>query len=214
MGKASNKKKTAKLLRNNDRVRYPEDEAANPWLTALLDAYHIQTTGIAVELELEKRKRAKKLACGRGCGTCCQRPIIPVTEPELRGIGWYVTTRLPEESREAVKTQVLNRRKSLMCPFCLQGVCSIYPVRPIACRILHVFGEPCRPGDDIYLTRPGDMWSHSRDLGRRISFALMPLYGVTGAQNMNEAFDAGFLAERTVSLLEQPLDELCGFKEA
>ncbi|MDO8578553.1 MAG: YkgJ family cysteine cluster protein [Dehalococcoidales bacterium] len=211
MGKASNRKKTAKILRSTDRVRYLEDEEANPWLTALLNAYHIQETGIAVELEEEKKKRRNKLACGRGCGTCCQRPIIPVTEPEIRGIIWYVSTKLPGELREEVKTQVLNRHKSLMCPFCVEGVCSMYPVRPIACRILHVFGEPCRPNEDTYLTRPRDMWSHSRDLGRRTAFALLPLYGITGKNNMEQAFNARFLNDNTRSMLEQPWDKLCGF---
>ncbi len=212
MGKASNKKKTARLLRNTGRVRYPEDEEVYPWLSALLNAYHVQVTGIAIELEEEKKKRRNKLACGRGCGTCCQRPIVPVTEPEIRGIGWYVSTKLPGELREAVKTQVLNRHKSLACPFCVEEVCSIYPVRPIACRILHVFGEPCRPNEDIYLTRPRDMWIHSRDLGRRTAFALLPLYGITGKNNMEEAFNAGFLNDNTKSMLEQPLEILCGFR--
>ena len=60
MGKQSNKKKTAKLLRNTDRERYPEDEAANPWLTPLLNAYHVQNTGIAIELEEEKKTKTEQ----------------------------------------------------------------------------------------------------------------------------------------------------------
>src|SRR5450759_2694872 len=104
MGKQSNKKKTSKLLRNTDRPRYPEDEAANPWLAALLNAYHLQNTGIAIELEEEKKKRRNKLACGRGCSACCQRPTVPVIEPEIRGIVWYVSTKLPKELQEPVKT--------------------------------------------------------------------------------------------------------------
>jgi len=211
MGKQSNKKKTAKLLRRVDRAHYPEDEANYPWLTALLNAYHIQETGIAVELEEEKKQRAKKVACGKGCDVCCLRPTIPLTEPEINGVAWYVATKLPPGLRDIVKTQVLNRHKSLKCPFLIESVCSIYPVRPIACRILHVFGEPCSPQGDIYLTRPRDMWVHSRDLGRRISFALMPLYGITGRLNMERAFDEGFLSTNSTSMMEQPWDALCSF---
>lgn len=211
MGKQSNRKKTAKLLRNTDRLRYPEDESANPWLSALLDAYQIQDTGITVELEEEKKRRREKLGCRRGCGTCCQRPTVPVTEPEIKGIAWYITQKMPEKLRETVKQQILNRGKSLKCPFNIEGVCEIYPVRPIACRLLYIFGDPCIPNHDIYLTRPRDLWTHSRDLGRRIAFALLPLYGITGKQNMEEAFNAGFLNDNTVSMLEQPWENMCGF---
>jgi len=194
-----------------DRVRYPEDEAANPWLSFLLDAYHIQDTGIAVELEQEKKRRQEKLGCRRGCGTCCQRPTVPATEPEINGIEWYINNKMPEDLRETVKKEILTRGKSLKCPFNVDGVCCIYPVRPIACRLLYVFGEPCIPNHDIYKYRAKDIWTHSRDLGRRITFALLPLYGITAAAEMNEAFDAGFLAEHTISMLEQPWAEICGF---
>lgn len=212
MGKQSNKKKTAKLLRNTDRVRYPGDEAAHPWLSALLDAYHIQDTGIAVELEAEKKRRQKKLGCRRGCGTCCQRPTIPVTEPEIKGIAWYISQKMPDDLRAVVKTQVLNRHKSPMCPFCVEGVCSVYPVRSIACRLLYIFGDPCIPNHDIYTARPGDLWTHSRDLGRRITFALLPLYRITDTKDKEQAFNSGFLAQNTVSMLEQPWETLCGFE--
>ena len=124
-----------------------------------------------------------------------------------------MSTKLPNELQEKVKTQVLNRRRSLACPFYIEGVCSIYPVRPIACRTLHVFGEPCRPNQDIYLTRPRDMWIHSRDLGRRTTFALLPLYGITGKDKMEEAFNAGFLYDNTRSMLEEPWEILCGFRQ-
>lgn len=211
MGKQSNKKKNAKLVSNTDRVRYQEDEAAHPWLSALLNAYHIQDAGIAVELEAEKKRKQKKLGCRRGCGTCCQRPTVPATEPEIRGIAWYISQKMPDELRNAVKTQVLNRLKSLMCPFCVKGVCSVYPVRPIACRLLYIFGDPCTPNHDIRATRPGDLWIHSRDLGRRITFALLPIYGITDTRNKEDAFNSGFLAQNTVSMLEQPWEILCGF---
>jgi Fe-S-cluster containining protein len=212
MGKASNKKKAAKILRNLDRLHYPEDEANYPWLSALLNAYHIQETGIAVELEQEMKQRAKKLACGKGCDVCCLRPTVPLTEPEIRGVAWYATTQLTPDLREKVKNQVLNRHKSLTCPFLVEGACSVYPVRPIACRILHVFGEPCSPSGDIYLNRARDMWAHSRDLGRRVSYALMPLYGITGRLNMERAFDEGFLTNNSTSMMDQPWESLCGFE--
>ncbi len=208
MGKQS--KKTAKLIRSTDRIRYPEDEAAHPGLSVLLDAYHIQDTGISVELQEEQKGRRDTLACRRGCGTCCLRPTIPITEPEIKGIAWFVSKRLPENVKEAVKTQILNRRNSLRCPFLVDSVCSIYPVRPIACRILLVFGEPCRPNEDIYITRKKDVWVHSRDIGRKIALTLLPLFGITGKRNKIEAFEAGYLNAQTTSMLDLPWEKLCG----
>ena len=207
MGKQA-KKKTAKLIRNTDRIRYPEDEAANPWLSVLLDAYHIQDTGIDVELGAEIKKRKGKLGCHRGCGTCCERPTVPVTEPEVKGIGWFVANKLPPEFCDTVRAQILNRGKSLKCIFSVDGVCSIYPVRPIACRLLYIFGEPCIPNEDIYATRPKDLWVHSRDLGRKIACTLLPLYGITGKKNKEEAFDAGFLNTNTKSMLDLPWEDM------
>ncbi len=211
MGKQA-KKKTAKLIRNTDRIRYPEDEAAYPWLSVLLDAYHIQETGISVELAEEQKKRKDKLACRRGCGTCCLRPTIPITEPEVKGIEWFVAKQLPADIRETVQSQLQIHRKTMQCPFLVNSVCSIYPVRPIACRILLVFGDPCIPNDDIYLTRPKDIWVHSRDIGRRIACTLLPLYGITGKKNKEEAFDAGYLNDNTKSMLELPWENMCGLE--
>lgn len=212
MGKQSNKKRTARLLRNTDRVCYPEDEANNPWLSPLLDAFHIQDTGISIELEEEKKRRQKKLGCRRGCGTCCQRPTVPVTEVEIRGIAWYITEKLPEALRETIVKEILYRGDSLKCPFNIEGSCGIYPVRPIACRLLYVFGEPCVPGRDINSSRPNDVWAHSRELGRKVSFALLPAYGITHPLAREEAVNSGFLAENTVLMLAQPWDKLLGLQ--
>ncbi|MDO8716999.1 MAG: hypothetical protein Q7J73_09390 [Dehalococcoidales bacterium] len=121
MGKQS-KKKTAKLIRNTDRIRYPEDEAAYPWLSVLLDAYHIQETGISVELAEGQKKRKDNLACRRGCGTCCMRPTIPITEPEVKGIEWFVAKQLPADVRETVQAQLLIHRKTTQCPFLVNSV--------------------------------------------------------------------------------------------
>mgnify|MGYP001618753075 FL=1 len=213
MGKQA-KKKTAKLIRNTDRIRYPEDEAANPWLSVVLDVYHIQDTGIAVELQEEQKKRKDKLGCHRGCGTCCLRPTVPVTDPEVKGIVWFVAKKLPADVRETVQAQLLIHRKTTQCPFLVNSVCSIYPVRPIACRILLVFGEPCVPNEDIYLTRPKDIWVHSRDIGRKIALTLLPLYGITGKKKKIEAFESGYLNDNTKSMLKLPWEKLCGLESA
>jgi Fe-S-cluster containining protein len=88
------------------------------------------------------------LACHKGCATCCTLRVT-ATAPEILLIARYVrwasaalkradvdleqriadadrlTRGLSEEQRVA-----LRRR----CPFIANGVCVIYPVRPLACR--------------------------------------------------------------------------------
>jgi Fe-S-cluster containining protein len=88
------------------------------------------------------------LACHKGCSTCCTLRVT-ATAPEILLIARYVrwasdalkraevdleqrladadrvTRGLSEEQRVA-----LRRR----CPFIANGVCVIYPVRPLACR--------------------------------------------------------------------------------
>ena len=54
------------------RAHFPEDEKRLSWLPMLLDAYAIADTGISVALRDAEKKRKKKLACGKGCGNCCE----------------------------------------------------------------------------------------------------------------------------------------------
>ncbi|MHA2068479.1 MAG: hypothetical protein ACXABY_29300 [Candidatus Thorarchaeota archaeon] len=49
-------KKLAKYLTNSQRLRYADDEAKYPWLSALLDTYHIIDAGTSIELREEEKK--------------------------------------------------------------------------------------------------------------------------------------------------------------
>jgi Fe-S-cluster containining protein len=88
------------------------------------------------------------LACQRGCATCCTLRV-GATAPEVwlvarflravaprlaeRGVDLMATVRAADaHSRgldEAARVALRQR-----CPFIAQGVCVIYPVRPLACR--------------------------------------------------------------------------------
>lgn len=88
------------------------------------------------------------LACGRGCATCCTLRVaasapevwlvarfLDAVAPRLleRGIDLWgqvaAADALTRGLGEAARVGLRQR-----CPFIAQGVCVIYPVRPLACR--------------------------------------------------------------------------------
>ena len=141
------------------RVHFPEDEKRIPWLPLLLDAYAIADTGIAIGIRDEEKKRKKKLACGKGCGNCCEHhKDLPLYPHELVGIYWFVTEKADPEIREMLKNRFRGQDASVSsCPFLIDGSCSIHPVRPLGCRQFNVFDKPCASGEDPYYTRRDDV---------------------------------------------------------
>lgn len=202
-------KQFSKRLRNSQRVRYPDDEAKHPRLSALLDMYHSIDVGISIELQEERKKHKSGLACHEGCSNCCLRPNIPVTPLELSGILWFATEKLNGEIREQVKKQLYHHLQNTQCPFLVNSLCSIYPVRPNACRIIFVFGEMCKPGEKVNLTRPEDSWNFSKgDVVRKIAMTILPFYGITGKQKKIEAIDNGYIASISTPMHEFSWEEL------
>jgi hypothetical protein len=84
------------------------------------------------------------IACGRGCAFCCMNTWIEVTAPEVV----FTVKNLPagrlDDIREAVllacsrtegKTLAERVKTAVPCPLLEDGACSIYPIRPVACRL-------------------------------------------------------------------------------
>jgi Fe-S-cluster containining protein len=94
------------------------------------------------------------IACGRGCAFCCMNTWIEVTAPEVI----FTVKNLPEAQRERATEAVLRAcsrtegitleervKLAVPCPLLEQGVCSIYQVRPVACRLaVSADSEVCR----------------------------------------------------------------------
>lgn len=88
---------------------------------------------------------APKPACARGCSHCCHQRV-EVTAPEAFWIARWLAgaspTRLQSIERAAERHARLTAREHFLqqvaCPFLdADGGCSIYEVRPIACRRAH-----------------------------------------------------------------------------
>jgi Fe-S-cluster containining protein len=114
-----------------------EGTSVEPRLGALEELYR------EAEFEMEDWKRKSGVACPDGCGTCCERfhpDILPV-EAEL--VAAYLLLKRPD---------LLPRAETLVsehCPFYAvsgPGHCTVYPVRPLICRLFGFAGERDKAG--------------------------------------------------------------------
>jgi Fe-S-cluster containining protein len=184
------------------RFNFPDAEKKYKWLSMLLDGYHILDRANKVGIDKEEKKRGQKIACGKGCFHCCLNPTVPITAIELAGISWFACEQLTGDTREKVKSQLLAHEETAACPFLVEHVCSIYPVRPIACRAFHVFGEQCTPGEDPWLTRRNNTWSHGKETALKVSMKILPYWDIKNPKQQKKAFEFGFIMNNSKNMHE------------
>jgi Fe-S-cluster containining protein len=189
MNKKMHKKKTR--TDKSKRSSFPEEEREHPWLELLLDAYHIIDRGITGAIAAEVKK-GKKLACARGCATCCRtHKDIPVFPLELNGIIWYAVEKAQGPEREVLQAQLSAFRKDSGCPFLIDEACSIHVVRPMACRQFNVFERPCEEGEDPFHTRRQDVLDPVKKHVDQAFFLMLPFYGIESEKERREAVETG-----------------------
>ena len=160
------------------RFSLPEDEKNLPWLSMLLDAYHIIDKGIAASIESE-RKKGRKLACAKGCSSCCvTHKDIPLYPLELQGLIWYVTKKFSGPDQEVLASQLRQFTRDRACPFLIEGACSIHPIRPMACRQFNVFVTSCKEGEDPFHTRRHDVMNPVKKHVDQAFFIMLPYHGI------------------------------------
>ena len=98
-----------------------------------------------------------RVACRSGCTYCCMFPVA-ASAPEVLAIATFVRERFDEERRAALDARVeanisategmdmsQRDRVRLDCPFLEAGKCTVYEVRPVACRGYSSYSvEDCR----------------------------------------------------------------------
>ncbi len=90
------------------------------------------------------------IACQPGCDYCCYNQI-EVTPLEALAI-WGFIRNFPSENKARIqekiqksvqqragkiKEEIAGSRGAFPCPFLENGLCAIYPVRPLLCRAMH-----------------------------------------------------------------------------
>ena len=74
------------------------------------------------------------ICCKVGCSYCCEKGDYPLSDIELRYImKGYI--ELDNTTKQAVQKNIKNMKQGESCPFLLDKKCSIYPFRPIICRV-------------------------------------------------------------------------------
>lgn len=195
------KKKNKTGFVHTGRLSFPEDVKVHPWLSMLIDAYCIIDRGIVEALKLEAGK-GRKLACSKGCSSCCKtHQTIPVYPLELVGLSWYVTEKLNGPVREVLKTRLREYKENDACPFLIDAACSVHAMRPAACRQFNVFGSPCAEGEDPYYARREDVLTPIKKYIDRAFFIMLPFYGVREESERWKIIETGYV-HHVVKLLQ------------
>ena len=175
------------------RLGFAEDEKLYSWLSMLLDAYWITDKGVAEGIELMRRK-GNELACAKGCANCCvTHRSIPVYPIELVGIAWYAVEKLTDPIRSRLQRKLLAHRRGEPCAFLLDGVCSIHPLRPMACRQFNVFNRICDAGEDAYYTRRHEVLTPLKKYTHKAFLATMPFYGDRSRAEYRKIVEKGLM---------------------
>jgi len=183
------------------RFHSSEDEARFAWLPMLLDAYEIIDRGVDIAIKREKRKTLRRLACSEGCGACCKTHAdIPVYPLELAGIYWYTIEKMKGQVRTVLVEQLAGHAGKPPCPFLINNTCSIYPIRPVACRQFIVFTKPCAEGEDAFHTRREDVLTPLQDFTDQAFFTMLPFYGITKEADRIQAVNNKVLNTRIQNL--------------
>lgn len=177
------------------RYSNPQAEAKYSWLTGILDTFFISD----IHLEEHLVKLAKKgvvPACHEGCHNCCLKPTVPVTAPELAVISWYASEVLTGNARSDVKHRLSEHDSRLECPFLIDRVCSIYPVRPLICRQFLIKSKSCEVNENVLETRVQDIIPLPRDtLIRPVAMRLLDYYKFKNTTAKQKAFESGFIVK-------------------
>lgn len=183
------------------RTSFTQEEKRLTWLTMLLNAYYILDKGVACAVEAEL-KRGRKLACERGCTNCCiALKDIPVYPLELMGISWYAAEKMSGPERDTLKGRLKDHKKNDPCPFLIGSACSIYVMRPMACRQFNVFGKPCAEGEDPYYARIEDVLPPVKKYVDQAFFIMLPFHGVEKESDRVKAVENGDM-HKTVNVLQ------------
>ena len=77
---------------------------------------------------------AEHICCKKGCSACCEKGDYPVSEIELKYL-MLGFSKLDNDLKKTVQNNFLKMQKGEQCPFLIENSCSIYPYRPIICRV-------------------------------------------------------------------------------
>ena len=117
-----------------------EDQAAET-VFRIIDQAVQQTSHVTQQLPSPSR-----MACAEGCCFCCYQPV-DITAPEALAMAAYLRSQLAEKDFDSIRARLAattatlrdlsyeaHAQAKIPCALLVDGVCSVYPSRPFACR--------------------------------------------------------------------------------
>ncbi len=121
-------------------------ESLTPLFKGMQEQY-IAVSKLTQSFAQRVHRENKPIRCEKGCNWCCYQPVYLTTQEAILIYEYMIQSFSPDLQR-TIKTNVNSKYKKTKglpeerkqsvrhaCPFLLEGSCSVYPVRPMACRI-------------------------------------------------------------------------------
>ena len=89
-----------------------------------------------LDLRLEEYFCAHKtyICCKKGCSLCCEKGDYPLSQFELQYLmSGYAA--LDNNLKIKVQNNIKGMERGGACPFLVDKICTVYPYRPVVCRI-------------------------------------------------------------------------------
>lgn len=100
----------------------------------MLERYIKFLADLDEKLRLYFEKHAEHICCIEGCSSCCEKGDYPLSQIELEYL-MQGFVALDNETKQKIQKNVQNMEKGGACPFLVNKMCSVYPYRPIVCRV-------------------------------------------------------------------------------
>ena len=72
--------------------------------------------------------------CKKGCADCCKDGDYPISDIELLYI-MEGFSKVSDDTKQIIQENIKSTQDNTICPFLINNECSIYPFRPIICRV-------------------------------------------------------------------------------
>ena len=128
-------------------VCWKPDEPQESVFRALKQAYEILDSFISSLMQQAKKEAQPSAECNHGCAWCCYQPVFAGTH-EIVYLKHYIETHFTDAQKIALQERIEHKYEitkdmsdveasivTNACPLLVNGRCSAYEARPIACRI-------------------------------------------------------------------------------
>lgn len=126
--------------------------------------------------------------CCLGCSSCCEKGDYPLSNIELEYLMHGFMT-LNDETKIKVQNNIKNIKQGGVCPFLINKECSVYPFRPIICRV-HGLAYICK--DNVvkvpYCVNDGKNYANVYENGE---ITINPVLENLDTQNVLKDFELG-----------------------